>query len=368
MKAMHFRGFMTALLGFALLTITCSSTSLEITKPQQFSPERRQLKSKGSTKRYHYSSKGGSSSKSGKGAKSSNDSSHSDSGSSSDSASGSGSSKSSDSDSDSSSSKSAKSSKGGSGTSNLDSGSVSSKSSDSDSDASKSGKSSKGSSHPSDSDSGSSSSRKHSRYSYGDSSKSSKSGKGSKGGKSSKDSKISKSGKNSKGSNSSDSEDSHWDDYHRYWYKYWKENIWKPETNSPTASPISHPTSADTQHPAHAPTVDQDGIYHHDNGSVGCYPFSSSGDMEYDGQIKEEVINFSYTMTVDPDDGGDIEKKIKAVEAAFIAFLVGELDCETPSSSKDPKSRRRHLGRRRKLKIIGLNPSPADNVVGKCFY
>jgi len=92
--------------------------------------------------------------------------------------------------------------------------------------------------------------------------------------------------------------------------------------------------------------------------------------MEYDGHIKEEEISFKYTMTVYPDNVGETEGKVKAVEAAFIVFLVGKLDCNTvrnkPSSSKDSKSRRRHLGRRRKLEVIGLNPSPADNVVGKC--
>jgi hypothetical protein len=91
--------------------------------------------------------------------------------------------------------------------------------------------------------------------------------------------------------------------------------------------------------------------------------------MEYD-DLKEEEITFSYMMYVDPGDGGDIDVKVEAMETVYFDFFVDELNCENvskPSSSKDSKSRRRQLGRHRKLEVIALSPLPADSV-GKFLY
>jgi hypothetical protein len=115
--------------------------------------------------------------------------------------------------------------------------------------------------------------------------------------------------------------------------------------------------------------MDQDGIYHHDDGSVGCYPSGSSGSMDYDGEISEQKITFDYSMTVNPNVGGDVKDKVEAVEDAFILFLIDKLDCEsvTKKGKSAKNSGRRHLklGKHRKLAVIGINPSPEDVVVGK---
>ena len=201
---------------------------------------------------------------------------------------------------------------------------------------------------------------------YGGYSKSSKGGKAAKG--HSKNSKEHKGGKKSKGLKGSKSgygkgyggyygktkkskgwkskkiyNDDHWDDYNDIDYA----------TPEPTYSPTVSPTVTLTTNP----TVG-DGIYHHENGIVGCHPYDSNGELIYNGETEVKTIGFEFTMITneDAEDNGGIEDEIQEVEYAFATFLAGLSDCKSyhALSTHD-----------RRLAAISFDPAPADVIIGE---
>ena len=100
-----------------------------------------------------------------------------------------------------------------------------------------------------------------------------------------------------------------------------------------------------------------EGPYRHDNGSVGCLPFDSSGELVYGGETKKTTIEFTFVMKTseDANNDGGIEDEVKEVEYAFAEFLAGAADC----TRQIPATQNRHLA------ALSFDPSPADEVIGE---